>query len=142
MKIKTPFVAASAALLAGGTIFAALGGQAAGAITSGPSVAARHVLAGTAAPAVERRHPVGAVATSSVIKFDLVLQERNASGAAALVRAISTPGSAEYRHYITAAQWEARFAPTQAQVNTALEWLKGQGFRVGTASKDHITVSA
>jgi subtilase family serine protease len=142
MKLKTPFVAASAALLASGTMFAALGGQPAGASSSSRSVGARHVLAGSAAPASERKNPVGAVTKSTMIKFDLVLQERNPSAAAALVRAISTPGSAEFRHYITAAQWEARFAPTQAQVNTALEWLKGQGFRVGTASKDHITVSA
>jgi len=143
MKLKTPFVAASA-LLCSATIFAALGGQPAGAMSSRGVIAvgARHVLADSAAPAVEREHPVGAVATSSVINFDLVLRERNAGAAAAHVKAISTPGSAEFRHYITAGQWEARFSPTPAQVNSAVAWLKGEGFKVRGASKDRITVAA
>jgi subtilase family serine protease len=71
-----------------------------------------------------------------------VLNLRDASGAAALVKAVSDPTSTEYRRYATAAQWEARFSPTTAQVQTASSWLKGQGFKVGAVSADRLTISA
>ena len=70
------------------------------------------------------------------------MQLRDKSGAQALVRAVSTPGSASYRHYLTAAQWEGRFSPTEAQVDNAKSWLASQGFAVGAVSKDHLTIAA
>src|SRR6202035_2850939 len=109
MKRRTSVIGASTAILCAGTLAATLGPQAASA-----SPAARSLLAGTAAPAAARAHPVGAVSSSSVVPFSLVLKLRDLSGAQALVQAVSTPGSASYRQYLTAAQWEARFSPTAA----------------------------
>jgi len=106
------------------------------------SAAARRDLAGTAAPAKARAHPAGSVGSSSAVPFELVLALRDKSGAQALARAVSTPGSASYRHYLTAAQWEARFSPAQAQVDQAKSWLASQGFTVGRVSKDRITIAA
>ena len=40
---------------------------------------------------------------------------------------VSTPGSALFHHYLTDAQWVARFGPTQAQVNAAEAWLRSAG---------------
>ncbi|MDQ2897086.1 MAG: S53 family peptidase, partial [Actinomycetota bacterium] len=71
-----------------------------------------------------------------------MLQLRDAAGAQALAHAISTPGSAVYRHYLTQAQWEARFAPTPAAVATAESWLRGQGFSVGATPADRLFVPA
>lgn len=102
----------------------------------------RTVLAGTAAPAAARAHSVGGVEGSSRVDFELVLRLRDESGAKALVQALSTPGSPSYRHYLTAAQWEARFSPTVAQVGQAKQWLSGQGFAVGAVSKDRLTIAA
>ncbi len=89
-----------------------------------------------------RQHKVGAVSKSAQVNFDLVLRLRDAAGAQALLKAVSTPGSSSYRHYVTAAQWEARFSPTASAVRTARNWLRSQGFRVGATSKDRITISA
>jgi len=89
-----------------------------------------------------RQHEVGAVSESARVNFDLVLRLRDAAGAQALLKAVSTPGSSSYRHYVTTAQWEARFSPTASAVNTARSWLRSQGFQVGTTSKDRITISA
>ncbi len=89
-----------------------------------------------------RQHEVAAVAKSAKVSFELVLHLRNAAGAQALLKAVSTPGSRSYRHYVTTAQWEARFSPTAHAVKSARNWLRSQGFRVGATSKDRITISA
>lgn len=102
----------------------------------------RSALGGSAAPSRARAHRVGSISASSPVRFELGLKLRNARGAAALVRAVSTPGSASYRHYLTGAQWEARFSPTGAQVAKASRWLRSQGFKVGTVSKDRLSIAA
>ena len=121
------------------TVVAVSGASVAGAATR---QSGRFILAGTAASSAALEHPDGSVVKSTRVSFDLVMQLRDASGAAALVQAVSTPGSARYRHYLTATQWEARFSPTAKQVNAARAWLKSEGFTVGATSKDRITISA
>jgi subtilase family serine protease len=125
----------SAAGLCAGAAIALIGVQTAAATNAG-----RTVLAGTAAPA--QAQPAGAVSSSSVVKFALLLTLRDESGAKALVQAVSSPGSPSYRHYLTASQWEARFSPTSASVGQAEAWLRGQGFSVGAVSKDRLTIAA
>ena len=104
--------------------------------------ASRATFASSAAPSAALAHPAGALAGSSEVNFDLVLNLRDASGAAALVKAVSDPTSTGYRHYATTAQWEARFSPTSAQVQTAESWLRGQGLEVGAVSADRVTIAA
>jgi subtilase family serine protease len=82
------------------------------------------------------------VAATSRVGFDLVLALRNAAGAKAFVRQVSSPGSSLYRHYLTDAQWVARFGPTAAAVTRARAWLHQEGFTVGTVAKDRLFVSA
>ncbi len=81
--------AGAAALLCVATVSGAVGASAAAAATSG-----RTILAGSLVLAKARQHPVGAVAKSAGMDFDLVLKLRDAAGAQALVKAVSTPGSA------------------------------------------------
>ncbi|HEY1737921.1 MAG TPA: protease pro-enzyme activation domain-containing protein, partial [Acidimicrobiia bacterium] len=123
-------------LVASASIAGTVGASSAGATP------ARARLSATAGPAAARKHPAGSVAASSAVDFELVLQLRDRAGAQALVDAVSTPGSASYRQYLTPAQWEARFSPTVAQVAKATAWLRSEGFQVGAVSADHITISA
>jgi subtilase family serine protease len=106
------------------------------------TIGGRAMLAGSLTPSSERSKPVGHVASGSQVKFDLVLNLRDAAGASALVKAVSTPGSAQYRHYLTDAQWIARYAPTQASVASAETWLRSQGFKVGAVPADRLFVTA
>jgi subtilase family serine protease len=106
------------------------------------TVGGRAMLAGSLTPSSERSKPAGHVASGSQVKFDLVLNLRDAAGAAALVKAVSNPGSAQYRHYLTDAQWIARYAPTQASVASAETWLRSQGFKVGTVPADRLFIAA
>ncbi|HEX4702660.1 MAG TPA: protease pro-enzyme activation domain-containing protein, partial [Pseudonocardiaceae bacterium] len=48
----------------------------------------------------------------------------------AAVAAVSTPGSKSYRHFITPAQYMARFAPTTATVGSVSAWLNASGLKV------------
>jgi subtilase family serine protease len=137
-RLRVSVTAAGAAgVLCLGTVSGVVGASAAGAATSG-----RTILAGSAAPTAARHHPAGGIARSARMGFELVLKLRDAAGAQALVRAVSTPGSASYRHYLSTAQWEAKFAPSAAEVSTARTWLRSQGFTIGAVSPDHITISA
>ncbi len=110
--------------------------------TASASPPARVTLSGTAAPSQARTHHVASVSDSSAVNFQVVLNLRDQSGAKGLVQSISTPGSANYRHYLTTAQWEAQYSPTQDQVNQVTSWLQSQGFSVGTVAKDRTTISA
>ena len=70
------------------------------------------------------------------------LKLRNASSAQAALRAVSKPGSSRYHHYLTTAEWIAKYSPTNASVKAAKAWLKQQGFSVGAVAKDRLFVSA
>ncbi len=87
-------------------------------------------------------HRVADAPASSPVNFSLVLNLRDAAGAAALVKSVSNPASSSYRHYVTAKQWEAQFSPTVSEANQAVTWLKSEGFSVGTVPADRITVPA
>ena len=101
-----------------------------------------HHAFGSFTPASERAKPTGNVAAGSQVSFVLSLSLRDAAGAQALTTAVSTPGSAQYRHYLTDAQWTARFGPTQAAVTAAENWLRSEGFKIGKVPADRLFVPA
>ncbi len=79
-----------------------------------------------------------AASGSDTVAFRVYLDWRNAGGAAALARAVSTPGSAEYGKFLTPAQFRAAYAPTQSDVTAVQQWLRGSGFTVGyTPANNH-----
>jgi subtilase family serine protease len=102
----------------------------------------RMALRGALTPARERSHPAAGLAAATSVNFDLLLSLRNASGAQAFVREVSSPGSAMYRHYLSDAAWVSRFAPTKAAVARARSWLRGEGLTVVSVPKDRLFVSA
>jgi subtilase family serine protease len=114
-------------------------GTAASAATPVPH---RVALKGSLVPAQERAHSAGGVAANAAVSFDLLLSLHNATGAQAFVKAVSTPGSAEFHHYLTDAQWASKFGPTSAEVASAESWLRGEGFTIGALPKDRLFVPA
>ncbi len=125
-----------------GLAAAGLGAMAGPAAAKPTPVPPRKALHGSAPPAAARKHPAGGVAAASSVSFDLVLSLRNASGAQAFLREVSSPGSALYHHYLTDAQWESRFAPTKATVARAQAWLRSEGLTVVSVPKDRLFVAA
>ena len=118
----------------------AVAGSAAAAPKPTPS-AQRMALRGSLAPAAARSHPAGRVAASSSVSFDLLLSLRNAAGAQAFLRDVSSPGNRLYHHFLTDAQWEARFSPTRADVARAESWIRREGFTVVSVPKARLFVS-
>ncbi|HEX4127075.1 MAG TPA: protease pro-enzyme activation domain-containing protein, partial [Acidimicrobiales bacterium] len=74
---------------------------------------------------------LGAAPSSQVLKLDVVLAGQNPTGLAQTVAAVSTPGSPDYRHYLTAAQYAAQFGPSPAEVAQVSSTLRSQGLTVG-----------
>ena len=78
---------------------------------------------------------VGSPASDQSISFEVVLQLRDAVGAEKLAGSVSDPNGANYAKYLSPGQFNARFAPTAAQVATVQSFLTSQGLSVsGVAS--------
>jgi subtilase family serine protease len=60
----------------------------------------------------------------------------------AALTAVSTPGSASYRHFLTPAQYRARYEPTAAAVASVSAWLRSAGLRITGVEASHRYVSA
>ncbi len=115
-------------------------GLAGAALPAQAAVSGSTVLSGTQSPAATRAHFAGALNQAQSVSFELVMALPDAAGAEALATAVSTPGNASYRHYLTAAQWEARFSPSQSAIANAEAWLEHEGLHVGAVPADRMTI--
>lgn len=67
---------------------------------------------------------------SASVRFLVGLKLNDEAGAIELLNEVSEPTSVNYRHFLTAAQWERRFSPSSAAVSAVSQWLEGQGITV------------
>jgi subtilase family serine protease len=72
----------------------------------------------------------------------VALALRDQAGAEALAKAISTPGSPQFRQTLSASQFTDRFAATQATVNQVTAWLRQQGLTVNAVAGNRHFVDA
>ncbi len=99
-----------------------------------------------AAPRVEVRdtHPAWAVRSAEVakapsaksIKARVYLSPRNEAALNAAVAAVSTPSSPSYRHYLTPAQFRARYGPAPGAAAKVSSWLRGAGLKVSALQQN------
>ena len=75
---------------------------------------------------------LGPVPATQVLRVDVGLAGQDPTGLATEVAAVSTPGSPEYRHYLTSAQFAAAYGPSAAEVQQVSAALRAQGLTVGT----------
>jgi len=98
------------------------------------ATSSRATLAGSAPSWATSGRMVGSPSATAKISFNVVLPLRDAAAAETLAADVSNPKSASYGHYLTAAQFNARFAPSTAQVNKVADFLRAAGLTVnGTA---------
>lgn len=121
-------VAAFALLTPAAALMSATGAQAA--VQSAVTVP----LAGSTSPALAYSHRVGALPGTRQLSVAVTLKLRNQAQLSAFIGAASTPGTAAYGHYLTAAQFAATYAPTAAQVATVESFLRGKGLSVTRVS--------
>ena len=124
-------------------LIATLVSLAAGAVAVSPALASSApVTVQAASPAVSSSASLGKTPAGTPIEVEVGLQLSDPAGALALERAVSDPKSPSYRHFLTPAQWEKRFSPTQASVDAVTAWLRGQGIAVEAVTPDRMTIQA
>jgi subtilase family serine protease len=106
------------------------------------AAAGKAVLAGSIPAWANSKNLVGSADPSTDVGFRVYLGWNNAAAVASLAAAVSDPGSASYRQYLTPAQFRQQFAPSQAQVGAVQTWLKSQGFSVEYTPQNNHYVSA
>src|SRR4051794_38668470 len=90
----------------------------------------RTKLNGNRPPWAASAQRVGDVPSNQQIDVQVYLPWRNASDLDSFVAAVSNPRSAQYRQYLTPAQFRSRFSPAQSDVDSVSAWLKSQGLQV------------
>ncbi|MGH2857011.1 MAG: protease pro-enzyme activation domain-containing protein [Solirubrobacteraceae bacterium] len=88
------------------------------------------------APMIARR----ALDPATTLRVTLTLRPRNPAALAAYAAAVSTPGSSDYRRYLTPAQFARRFGATQRQIATVRETLRARGLAPGPASAGGLSI--
>jgi subtilase family serine protease len=76
----------------------------------------------------------GAPSPSSRLSLQVNLKPRDEASAERLAYAVSDPASKQYGHYLTPAQFNARFAPTADQIKVVESYLRSQGLTVGAVA--------
>lgn len=84
----------------------------------------------------------GSVTRTPSVSVAISLRERHTSKLSAFIRELDTPGSPEYRHPLTPAQFRARFSPTPAQANRVVRFLRQRGFREVALTRNRLFVTA
>jgi len=103
---------------------------------------ARTKLPGSVPVWANATNHVAAANPSEDIGFRVYLGWNDPSAVQALAQAVSDPTSANYKNFLTPAQFRQQFAPSQAQVGAVQSWLRSQGFTVETTPQNNHYVSA
>ena len=68
------------------------------------------------------------------------LAPRDPRALAAFARAVSTPGSALYRRFLTPAQFGRRFGATAGEIGLVAHWLRARGLTPGPVSAGRLSI--
>jgi hypothetical protein len=104
--------------------------------------------AATSAPqhvGVAPQVPAGAIRVAdpdanSMLHLDVALSPRDPAALAAFVNSVSTPGNANYHHYLAKGQFASVFGPTKANIDALRTQLTTAGLTVGTPSANALTL--
>ncbi|MEV6510479.1 S53 family peptidase [Streptomyces sp. NPDC051642] len=84
----------------------------------------------------------GAVSAAKHISVAISLTPRNNKGLDTFIADVSNPRSSSYGHYLTKAQFAARFGRTDAEVKQVKDFLRAQGLTVGKVHSGNLLVDA
>lgn len=96
------------------------------------SAAQLQVLKGQVPAAVSRLklRPVGSLPSAQILQLNLMLPPRDATGLQTFLQELQNPASTNYHHYLTPAQFDARFAPTEADYQAVIQFAEAHGLTV------------
>lgn len=84
---------------------------------------------------------LGPAPVSAPVQAQLYFSVSHPGQLQALAQRVSTPGSPEYHHYLSVAQFAARFGPRLADVQAVDAYLRAQGLSVGPLAANHLAQS-
>ncbi|QUQ71025.1 S53 family peptidase [Kutzneria sp. CA-103260] len=116
----------------------------AAAALAGPAVAQTQPLVsvpGNTSPALSHSERHGAVDADTKMSVSVSLKLRNSSELDKLIADTSNPHSPQHGKFITPAQFNDRFAPTQSSVDSVSNFLRGQGLTVAKVSANRQVVT-
>src|SRR3954447_16219153 len=88
---------------------------------------ARVTLPGSKPTWATAAHRVRGANGSKQVGFRVYLHNRDAAGAAAYARAVSTRSNPNYGNFLSPRQYRSRYSPTDASVARVTSWLRSQG---------------
>jgi subtilase family serine protease len=86
--------------------------------------------------------PAAAEPGTARVDVALLLRGRDTDALQRFDAAVSNPASASYRHFLTQAQYAARFAPTAAEASATRGWLRSAGLTVDGTTPNNTLVYA
>jgi Pro-kumamolisin, activation domain/Putative Ig domain len=84
---------------------------------------------------------VGLVPATERLHVTVALRPRDPSALTAYARAVSTPGSAGYRRYLTPTQFARRFGASAAEIGAVRRSLRARGLTPGAVSRGSLSIS-
>ena len=104
-----------------------------------PAAGALHARVGTA-PAMPRASLLGSVSGSRTIALDVALRPRDPASLARFATAVSTPGSSDFRRYLSPGEFGATFGATAATVSATATALRKLGLHVDSVSRNRLLI--
>jgi subtilase family serine protease len=83
----------------------------------------------------ETEEPIGAREPDGQLSMAVTLRLRDRVGAERLLEQIEDPASPNYHHWLSSADFAARFDPAQAVVDTIANWLASRGLTILSSSR-------
>jgi subtilase family serine protease len=84
--------------------------------------------------------PMAQLPQSQTMSLDLVLPLSDPAGLTAFLADIYNPASPNFHHFLTVAEFTAKFGPTQADYDAVVEYAKANGLTVTGGSRDGMEV--
>ncbi|MFJ1756746.1 protease pro-enzyme activation domain-containing protein [Kitasatospora sp. NPDC088134] len=116
-------------------------GMAVPASAAAPTGEGARTLPGTHPEWATPQADAGAVDSAAPASARIYLAGRDASGLAALAKAVSDPNSAAYGQFLTSAQAQEKFGATPEQVKAVTDWVSGAGLGVTATTAHYVQVS-
>lgn len=83
---------------------------------------------------------VGHLPADQMMKLDIVLQLRDEADLKNYLRQINDPNSSSYRHFLTVAEFTAKYGPTQQEYDAVIRFARKNGFVVTGGTRDGMEV--
>jgi subtilase family serine protease len=123
-----------------GTVCALVAGLGFTQIAQAATTASTTTLAGSQPSFVAHSRDTGLVSASRAVDFEVLLSLPDAAAVEAEAQALSTPGSASYRNFLTPAQFRETYSPSTAAVAAVESWVRSAGLTVQTVAPSRLYV--